>query len=75
MTLLKLAVLGAVGYGGYQLWRKRDGSEHAAFAPNQTGTIREAGPQAMRDAPQREWTEVEEDGDESFPASDAPGNY
>ncbi len=29
----------------------------------------------MRDPAVREWTETDEDGDESFPASDPPGGY
>jgi hypothetical protein len=29
----------------------------------------------MADPPKREWTKVDENSDESFPASDPPGNY
>ena len=36
-----------------------------------TGNIRPAGPDAMRDPP-KEWTDVDEASDESFPASDPP---
>ena len=36
-----------------------------------SGNIRPAGPEAMRDPP-KEWTEVDEASDESFPASDPP---
>lgn len=36
--------------------------------------IRPAGPEAM-DAPPEDWSETDEEGDESFPASDPPGNY
>jgi hypothetical protein len=42
----------------------------AAGAPSQ-GYGRPAGPEAMRDPPP-EWDEVDEAGDESFPASDPP---
>lgn len=52
---------------------------NAAYADNQPHDshldIRDAGPEAMRDPPSREWTETDEDGDESFPASDPPGGY
>jgi hypothetical protein len=34
--------------------------------------VRPAGPEAMRDAPVRPWTVVDEASDESFPASDPP---
>lgn len=58
---------------------KRDETP-AAFAPGQgepgnDTQIRDAGPEAMRDPTNRPWTEADEDGDESFPASDPPGNY
>lgn len=36
--------------------------------------IRVAGRKEM-DLPPRQWDEVDEQGDESFPASDPPGNY
>jgi hypothetical protein len=34
--------------------------------------VRSAGPDAMRDEPVREWDEVDQAGDESFPSSDPP---
>ena len=37
--------------------------------------VRPAGPEAMRDRPRRGWDQVDEQVDESFPASDPPGNY
>lgn len=36
--------------------------------------VRPAGPGAMRDPPRR-WDGLDEQSDESFPASDPPGNY
>ena len=36
--------------------------------------VRPAGPEAMRDPPKK-WDEVDEQSDESFPASDPPANY
>ena len=34
--------------------------------------VRPAGPEAMRDAPKKEWTPEDQAADESFPASDPP---
>lgn len=77
--LLKLAVLGAIGYAGYKYFAKNKPTANAAYAcdqPHDSHTdVRDAGPSAMRDKPAREWTETDEDGDESFPASDPPGGY
>lgn len=36
--------------------------------------IRPSGPENMENPPEK-WDEVDEEGDESFPASDPPGNY
>ena len=36
--------------------------------------VRPAGPEAM-DAPPKTWSKTDEEADESFPASDPPGNY
>lgn len=36
-----------------------------------SGNVRAAGPEAMRDPP-KDWTDVDEASDESFPASDPP---
>ena len=67
------------------LWKRLFGrgkhrDEPAAFADGQgangNGTqIRDAGPEAMRDGTGQPWTKVDEADDESFPASDPPGNY
>lgn len=40
-----------------------------------TNFVRPAGPESMRDRPRRGWDQVDEQVDESFPASDPPGNY
>lgn len=38
------------------------------------GAVRDAGPEAMEHPPKR-WDIVDEQSDQSFPASDPPGNY
>lgn len=43
-------------------------------APRPSDYVRAAGPAEMRDRPRR-WTRLDEELDESFPASDPPGNY
>jgi hypothetical protein len=81
MGLLKLAAVAAAGYAGYRYFTGKGGQgERAAFAPGQTDNenfaqVRNAGPESMRDTPQRPWTKVDEHSDESFPASDPPATY
>ncbi len=77
--ILKGLLLGCTGVVAFRALKKDKPSRNAAFAENQPHRshmdVRDAGPRAMRDPPQREWTEVDEDLDESFPASDPPGGY
>lgn len=79
--MLKLLALGTLGYVGYRYFSHAQGHQgHAAFAPGQTSEgnrhqVRDAGPEAMRDTPQREWSATDEASDESFPASDPPATY
>ncbi|MEO1969188.1 MAG: hypothetical protein ABGW87_10805 [Sphingomonadaceae bacterium] len=74
--MLKLLALGALGYAGYRYYQKTQREAEPAFASGQgEGPIRNAGPSSMRDKPARAWTEVDEDSDQSFPASDPPANY
>ena len=47
----------------------------AAEAGEASDYVRPAGPEAMRDPPRRGWDKLDEASDESFPASDPPGNY
>lgn len=64
--------------------KSKDTEKRAAFTPDSgaheqaaTGsptTVRDAGPDEMRDEDGSDWDEVDEASDESFPASDPP-NY
>jgi len=52
-----------------------DAKHPAAEKGSTPGTnVRPAGPKKM-DMPPRRWTKTDEEIDESFPASDPPGNY
>ncbi|MDH2326666.1 hypothetical protein QCN27_07270 [Cereibacter sp. SYSU M97828] len=42
--------------------------------PEAERDIRPAGPKEMENPP-KDWTKTDEESDESFPASDPPGNY
>ena len=73
--MIRMLILGALGYAGYKYYEKNSGSS-PAFAGNQgDARVRDSGPGAMRDAPSRSWTKTDEESDQSFPASDPPANY
>lgn len=73
------AVAAGIGYvlGRRWLHRHDEGDAPAltigrpAGPVGHSGNVRPAGTETMRDPP-REWTEVDEASDESFPASDPP---
>lgn len=77
--LIKLAALGAIGYAGMRYLNNRGRAAHPAYAEGQASgnhtDVRDAGPDAMRDSDQQNWTATDQASDESFPASDPPGNY
>lgn len=74
--LFKLAIVTGLGAIALKGWRERMGVGTAADdrgATGYSGVIRDAGPQEGIDA--ADWDKVDEQSDESFPASDPPGNY
>ncbi len=76
MGLIRIAALGALGWFGFKKYQEMQGDNAVAFDENQDDAkVRDAGPEAMRDKPTREWTKADEESDESFPASDPPANY
>ena len=79
MSLLRFLAAGA---GGYALWRwtknrNEIAPEPSAFAagesePDKFDQTRSAGPEGMHSTPRREWDQVDQAADESFPASNPP---
>lgn len=74
--MLRMLALAGLGYAGYRYYQKNGLPSSAAFAGNQgDARIRDAGPEAMRSETSRPWQKVDEESDQSFPASDPPANY
>jgi hypothetical protein len=73
---IRLAALGALGYAGYRYLSRQNEGAAPAYAPGETRDgVRNSGPGAIRDETGRSWSEVDEEIDQSFPASDPPANY
>ena len=75
-SLLKLAFLtsiGTVAWKGWRDWKAKRGRDDRGGAGS-SGIIRDAGP-AEQHVNAEDWDLVDEQSDESFPASDPPANF
>jgi len=77
--LTRIGLLAGVGATLYALLRKGGGytttEEETAAPVYSSGVMRNAGPEEQRDSDGQPWDKVDEQVDESFPASDPPSNY
>lgn len=73
MIVRALGMIGLFG-AGMALGRVLAQNQPATGEEHPFPEVRNAGPGAM-DAPPERWDSVDEESDESFPASDPPANY
>lgn len=81
-TLVRLGLLAGVGGALYSYFRGRNQHGNSTWSTNEgtapvhsSGIVRDSGPAAQRDPAKRAWDKVDEQSDQSFPASDSPGTY
>lgn len=70
-TLLKALMVGGVAAIAYRKWKQQELQESLVGAPY----VRDAGPAEQSGVHERDWDMVDQQSDESFPASDPPANY
>jgi hypothetical protein len=68
-----IGVIGASAAISYALAKRTQPVPNDGTSPA-PDMVRDAGPEAMANPPRR-WDQVDQQADESFPASDPPGNY
>lgn len=74
--MFKMLLLGGLGYLGYKKYKESQVDENGvAFAKGEpSGQFRNAGPEATA-TKGKNWSKTDEELDETYPASDPPGNY
>lgn len=75
--LVRMGALAGIGAALYGIFRKkRDAAQESEMVPvYSSGVVRNAGQKEQKDSDGRPWDKVDEQSDESFPASDPPANY
>lgn len=74
MRWLKLAALG--GFAAWAWKHGRDNGSPGAGSGHGSGSqVRDAGPEEQEGISARNWDLIDQQADESFPASDPPANY
>lgn len=73
LTIASLIIVLALGVAAGHFYT-RHRHEEALKAKTPAQPVRDAGPENMETPPKR-WDNVDQQADESFPASDPPGNY
>lgn len=73
--LLKLAFVGGLGALLYKSFKGSSGGNDDRGPVGSSGIVRDAGPHEQHGVTHHDWDVVDEQSDESFPASDPPGNY
>lgn len=76
--LVRIGLLAGAGAVLYKMFRRDTGNaDNGEAAPvYSSGVVRNAGREEQKDPNHdRPWDMVDEQADESFPASDPPGNY
>lgn len=73
--LLKLAFIGGLGAILYKSFKGQSATVDDRGPIGSSGIVRDAGPEEQHGVSRHDWDVVDEQSDESFPASDPPGNY
>lgn len=74
-SLLRTLALGGIAAWAYNSWKKQQTEQRLSTASGPTPHVRNAGPEEQAGIKNDDWDKLDEQVDESFPASDPPGNY